>query len=98
MKGQDSELTWPTGGNQLTEKRNGTHAEDAAQPDAADDLVGVADGLPGAGPQGMADGIVALTGYGHQSPRGDSHRGGWKREDVYKNSILSKGWTGCARC
>lgn len=74
--------TLATGRHQLTEDGNGGHAEQAAQPDEGDDLVGVVDRLPGAGAQRVTDGVVALTGDGHQSPRGDGHRGGCKGNNV----------------
>lgn len=69
------ELTWPTGRHQLAKRGNRGHAEQAAQPDDGYYLVGVVDGLPRPGPQRVADGVVALAGYGHQGPGGHGHRG-----------------------
>lgn len=60
----------------MTKDRYGRHAEDAAQPDEADDLVGVTDCLPGSRAQWMAYRVVALTGYGHQGPGRNGHGGG----------------------
>lgn len=48
------------GGFQLAEKRDGQHADEAAQPDGQDCLVGVTQRLPGQRAQRMADCIVAL--------------------------------------
>jgi len=57
-------------------------AHQTAQPNDGDDLVGVVDRLPGARPQRMADGVVALAGYGHQGPGGDGHGGSCKKYGV----------------
>jgi len=75
-------LTGSAGGYQLTEDRYGGHAQNAAQPDEADDLVGVADRLPGSRAERMANGVVALAGYGHQGPGGDGHGGSCKKYEV----------------
>jgi len=82
--GQDHRftLTWAAGRHQLAEGGNGRHAHQTAQPNDGDDLVGVVDRLPGARPQRMADGVVALAGYGHQGPGGDGHGGSCKKYGV----------------
>lgn len=81
-------LTLATGGHQLAKHRNGRHADQAAQPDERDDLVGMVDRLPGARSQRMAYGVVAFAGYCHQSPGGDGHRGGCNKKKK-SNYILS---------
>lgn len=95
-----SEVGWgglPTlaaGGHQLAEDRNGSHAEQAAQPDEGDDLVGVVDRLPGARAERMTDGVVAFAGDGHQGPRGDGDGGGCKGETMCMILILLRGVIG----
>lgn len=68
-------LTWSAGRHQLAKGGDGRHAHQTAQPDDGDDLIGVVDRLPGARPQRVANGVVALARDGHQCPGGNGHRG-----------------------
>lgn len=86
--------TLAAGGHQLAKDRNGSHAEQAAQPDESDDLVGVVDRLPGARAERMTDGVVAFAGDGHQGPRGDGDGGGCKGETMCLILILLRGLIG----
>lgn len=69
-------LTWPTGRYQLAEDGYRGHAQNAAKPNKADYLIGMADGLPRSGAQRVADGVVAFARDGHESPGRDGNGSG----------------------
>lgn len=69
------------GGNQFAEHRNGSHQDEAAEPNDCDRLVRMAQRLPSPGPQRMTDSVVPLHRDGHQRPRGHSHRSRWNKRN-----------------
>ena len=60
-----------TGGQELAEERNGSHQDEAGEPNDRDRLVRMAQGLPSPGPQRVTDAVVPLHRNHHQRPRRD---------------------------
>lgn len=79
------------GGNQFAEHRNGSHQDEAAEPNDCDRLVRMAQCLPSPGPERMTNAVVALHRDGDQSPGRHGYRGGCKK--VVRNRIRrGEGW------
>lgn len=83
------------GGNQFAEHRNGSHQDEAAEPNDCDRLVRMAQCLPSPGPERMTNAVVALHRDGDQSPGRHGYRGGCKK--VVRNRIRRGGGEGSPR-
>lgn len=65
-------------GNQFAEHGDGSHQDEAGQPNNGDGLVRMAQGLPSPGPKWVTNSVISLHRNRDQSPRGHSHRCSWK--------------------